>query len=67
MIREWEQKHNVPRTPIIGAIASNWHREKCVSFGMDEVILKPLREKTLQDSLRQYAKGPTPKDNSTMV
>ncbi|QMT58681.1 ATP-binding protein [Legionella sp. PC997] len=56
-LRQYEQSHNHPPTPIIGltahAIADI--ESECLNVGMNQVITKPLRAHLLQELLVRYS------------
>ncbi|WP_026999378.1 PAS domain S-box protein [Eisenibacter elegans] len=55
-IRDWETKHQKPRTPIIALTAGTRQdeREKCFEAGMDAYLSKPFELKKLEDVLAQW-------------
>ncbi|EEY61866.1 hybrid signal transduction histidine kinase, putative [Phytophthora infestans T30-4] len=55
-IREFEQKHNLSRIPILGltAYAMSGDRQKCLDCGMDEFMVKPISKLSLRKAIRQW-------------
>ena len=59
-IRRLEQ--GGPRVPIIAmtANAMQGERERCLAAGMDDYLTKPLRQRTLKDTLSRWVAGRAP-------
>lgn len=57
-IRQFEQSTDSTPIPIIAltAHAMKQYREKCIQSGMNEVLTKPVRALSLQQTLRRYSK-----------
>ncbi|WP_343552845.1 ATP-binding protein [Pantoea sp.] len=55
-IRRFEMEQQRDRTPLvaISAISSLEHRQRCLSSGMDDVLVKPIRLAELAEKLGQY-------------
>ena len=49
LIRDYEKKHDLARTPIVAVTALPETRQECFASGMDDFIIKPL----LFERLRQ--------------
>jgi CheY-like chemotaxis protein len=56
LIREWEQKNEQPRCPIIAITANAYSedRQACLDAGMDDFIAKPIMVEQLSASLSKY-------------
>ncbi|MFB9136205.1 ATP-binding protein [Vibrio olivae] len=56
-IREWEQQHNKPRTPIIALTASVLEEEikSCYDSGMDAYLPKPYKSQQLFETLQRLS------------
>ncbi len=54
VIRSQEAENN--RTPIVAltANASEEDQKRCLQSGMDDMVTKPFKKKTLEDALRKY-------------
>jgi len=59
LIREWEQKNEQPRCPIIAITANAYSedRQACLDAGMDDFIAKPIMVEQLSASLSKYLGG----------
>ncbi len=57
-IRLYEQENCISAMPIIAltAHAMTEYRERCMQAGMNEVLTKPIRALTLQQTLQRYSK-----------
>ena len=57
-LREYEQQHNMARTPIIAFTANAMYgdREKCIDAGMDDYIAKPVKQEVLEEVLAKWLK-----------
>ncbi|ARN74232.1 hybrid sensor histidine kinase/response regulator [Oceanicoccus sagamiensis] len=57
-IRQFEQDSQLNAIPIIAltAHAMSEYRERCMQAGMNEVLTKPVRALTLQQTLQRYSK-----------
>ncbi|WP_298627076.1 ATP-binding protein [uncultured Legionella sp.] len=55
-VREQEQKHNVPRFPIIGLTghARDSALAECIESGMDDVLSKPAQIERLHSCIQQW-------------
>ncbi|MER3446093.1 MAG: hypothetical protein C4291_04310 [Candidatus Dadabacteria bacterium] len=55
-IRIWERRQGLKRTPIIAltAHAMDGYRDKCIENGMDDYITKPLKKKTLIETVEKW-------------
>ncbi|CAH0487064.1 unnamed protein product [Peronospora farinosa] len=55
-IRQFEQEHDLPRIPILGltAYAMSGDRQKCLTAGMDEFMVKPISKNSLLKAIRQW-------------
>lgn len=58
-IREWEQKGDRPRLPIIAltANAMRGDRDHCIVAGMSDYLAKPISPKALADTLARWLPG----------
>ena len=56
-IREIEELHNLPRTPIIALTANALpsDREKCLAVGMDDFLAKPFKATDIEAMLQRWA------------
>lgn len=56
LIREWEKVSDRPRLPIIALTAGAFdeERERCITAGMDDFLVKPLDVDHLADILRKW-------------
>uniref|UniRef100_A0AAV1UGF4 histidine kinase n=1 Tax=Peronospora matthiolae TaxID=2874970 RepID=A0AAV1UGF4_9STRA len=56
MIRQFEQENDIPRIPVLGltAYAMSGDRQKCLSSGMDEFMVKPISKNSLLKAIRQW-------------
>ncbi|KAI9913170.1 hypothetical protein PsorP6_005036 [Peronosclerospora sorghi] len=70
-IRQFEQDNHLPRIPILGltAYAMSGDRQKCLSCGMDEFMVKPISKSNLLQAIRQWMRirylGPKVSNPST--
>ncbi|MDH4022840.1 MAG: response regulator, partial [Gammaproteobacteria bacterium] len=57
--RDWEQRHERPRTPVIAltANAMEGDEQKCLKAGMDGYLSKPFTMVQLRGALEQWGKG----------
>ena len=57
-IRDYEKQQQLTAMPIIAltAHAMSEYRERCMQAGMNEVLTKPVRALTLQQTLQRYSK-----------
>ncbi|MDD5296769.1 MAG: ATP-binding protein [Rhodocyclaceae bacterium] len=55
-IRQWEQEHDHPRTPIIAVTADAFEeeRQRCLAGGMDGFLTKPIQLETLSALLGKW-------------
>ncbi|CAH0516926.1 unnamed protein product, partial [Peronospora belbahrii] len=55
-IRQFELENNLPRIPVLGltAYAMSGDRQKCLSSGMDEFMVKPISKNSLLKAIRQW-------------
>jgi CheY-like chemotaxis protein len=56
MMREWEQAHGRPRTPIVALTANALQEEieKSLAAGCDAHMTKPIKKKTLLAAVARY-------------
>ena len=56
-IRAWEQRHGLPRRPIVALTADAFEadREHCLAVGMDEVLTKPISVNRLKAELERWS------------
>ncbi|CAI5730934.1 unnamed protein product [Peronospora destructor] len=55
-IRQFERENDLPRIPILGltAYAMSGDRQKCLTAGMDEFMVKPISKNSLLKAIRQW-------------
>lgn len=55
-IRRLEKEHGLPRTPILAATAhaQEGDRIRCLEFGMDGVITKPIRKQAISEAMAKW-------------
>ncbi|MDE3245486.1 MAG: response regulator, partial [Acidobacteriota bacterium] len=55
-VRDWERKHELPRTPILAltANAMGGEAERCLELGMDDYLIKPVTIPVLASKLRAW-------------
>lgn len=59
LIRYWEQKHLLPRMPVVALTAhyTITHRERAFEAGMDAYISKPVKLQELADALERFSEA----------
>jgi PAS domain S-box-containing protein len=62
MIRDWEQANRKPETPIVAVTANSFQEEidQSRAAGCTAHLTKPLKKKSLLDTIRTYARQTTP-------
>ena len=60
-IREWEEQHHRPKTPIIALTshALKGDMEKCLAAGCSDYMSKPIIKSKLLEALHNYIQTPT--------
>jgi len=60
-IREWEEQHHRPKTPIIALTshALKGDMEKCLAAGCSDYMSKPIIKSKLLEALHNYSQTPT--------
>jgi signal transduction histidine kinase/CheY-like chemotaxis protein len=63
--RAYEAEHQLPRTPILAltAHAMKGDREACERFGMDNYMVKPVKQEVLYKALKPYLNKPSRQNN----
>lgn len=55
-IRNWEDKNDLPRLPVIAMTANvlTGDKEKCLNAGMDDYLAKPIQQQNISDILNKW-------------
>ncbi len=58
-IREWEQSHGLPATPIVALTAHilKEHRDRSFAAGMNAHLPKPVELNTLRETVVRYTQS----------